>query len=230
MHAHQRPTPSQPPRQAFCDADTFLLLNTPPRWDASRGGGFAAARPGVLWHCHSVEATHQPRGVSGAADGSRRSDSSGGGSSGGASWQTTERDVWGRSLPSQGLGGAAAGAGRLAPGAFVAQDNAAAVADRLAALAGGGGGGGGGTGGGAGAAQDDAPPGASFVIRRGALLSDAATGGDVEALLGGRATVVTLQAWPGGHPLALRDGMLLHALAEAPGEGLPAWLAAGGGG
>jgi hypothetical protein len=60
------------------------------------------------------------------------------------------------------------------------------------------------------------------------MLSDAAACGDVEAEGGGgRAAVTVCQAWPAGHPLSVRDELLLAALDEAPGSGLPAWLLAG---
>lgn len=45
----------------------------------------------------------------------------------------------------------------------------------------------------------------------------------MEAVFGGRAALTALQAWPCGHPLALRDELWLHSLAQGPG-GMPAWL------
>ncbi|KAF6248434.1 hypothetical protein COO60DRAFT_1707045 [Scenedesmus sp. NREL 46B-D3] len=64
----------------------------------------------------------------------------------------------------------------------------------------------------------------SFVIRRGTLLNDHATAGDVEAVFAGRATVSALQTWPVGHPLSLLDAVLAAALDE-DAAGMPAWLA-----
>jgi hypothetical protein len=63
----------------------------------------------------------------------------------------------------------------------------------------------------------------SFTVRRGTLLSDAAACGDVEAVFEGRAAFSVVQTWPAGHPLSVRDELLLAALDEGPG-GLPAWL------
>jgi hypothetical protein len=64
----------------------------------------------------------------------------------------------------------------------------------------------------------------SFVIRRGTLLNDHATAGDVEAVFSSRAAVSTVQTWPVGHPLSVRDAVLAAALGE-DADGLPAWLA-----
>ena len=66
-------------RDAFRDADAFVTLHVPPRWEPSRG--FAAARPGVLWRQQRVESR-------------------------GATTETTrtnDGDLWGRTLPAQTL-------------------------------------------------------------------------------------------------------------------------------
>jgi hypothetical protein len=64
-----------------------------------------------------------------------------------------------------------------------------------------------------------------FTVHQGTVLSDAATSGDVEAVFSGLAAVSTLQTWPEGHPLSLRDELLVTALDEGEG-GMPAWMVA----
>lgn len=49
-------------------------------------------------------------------------------------------------------------------------------------------------------------------------------GTDVGALVVGAASVSTLQTWPEGHPLGLRDALMAAAL-EQDGSGMPRWLA-----
>ena len=70
---------------------------------------------------------------------------------------------------------------------------------------------------------DDVVLPAVFMIQQGTVLSDHATSGDVEAVFSGRAAVTTLQTWPVGHPLCLRDEVMAAALDEGEG-GMPAWL------
>ncbi|KAG2443661.1 hypothetical protein HXX76_002010 [Chlamydomonas incerta] len=135
-------------RDAFAEGDVLLVLNTPPTWPGvaaatARSGSsraFAAARPGVLWPCYQVE----PRGLnasalarggagaggSGSRTGSSRESSRSGGSSirasdGAASpvsWQVQGNDLYGRSLPRADFG-----AVHDRAGAFVGQDNTAAL-------------------------------------------------------------------------------------------------------
>jgi len=194
-------------RQAFCEGDVLLTLNVPPSWAPQRG--FAAARLGVIWHCYQVAAERSRGG--GATDGVTPSTS-------GASWQADNSDLFGRSLPGQSMGGG------TQAGAFVSQDNTAALLERRRGR--------------------DGPKSAagptwhaeasrsrqtlpsSFTLRPGAMLNDAATKGDVEAVFGGRASVLTLPVWPHSHPFSLSDRLLAHALLEGPG-GLPAWLVNG---
>jgi hypothetical protein len=202
------------------------MLNVPPTWEpeGQRRGGvplFASARPGVLWPCPQV-ASEFVAAADGGGGGS-------GGGGGGRSWTVDERDLWGRSLPRQGYSsggsGGGGGASQLMSGGFVSQDNTAATAARLR------GGGneapGGGGGGGAAAAFESA----AFRISPGTFLTDECAGGDVEAVMGGRAAVAALQTWPGGHPFSLRDELMVWALeAGASGNGggdagLPLWLA-----
>ncbi|KAI8469351.1 MAG: hypothetical protein J3K34DRAFT_459435 [Monoraphidium minutum] len=217
---------------AFSEGDLLLLLNVPPTWappPAAPAGAagpqqraaFASVRPGVLWPCHQVEA-HYPSG-----GGDSSSGGGGGGGKGERSWEVDEADLWGRSLPRQGYAAGGAGgapAQRLVSGGFVSQDNTAAVAARWRARGAGepsepAGGAAGGD-----AAPPPLPPlPEAFVISRGTLLSDEAACGDVEAVMGGRAAVAALQAWPAGHPFSLRDELMVHALEEGPG-GMPLWL------
>jgi hypothetical protein len=210
--------------QAACaDGDALLCLNVPPTW--SEAAGFAAARPGVLWHCHQVE-PQQQQPEHGGSWRSREAATS-------RSWAVDGHDLYGRTLPAASYGSSVPTGSN-----FVGQDNTRKVAHERSSYA----------------AEDssssssssrwcststhsssssssssseanwqDAAP-ASFTIRHGTMLSDAAACGDVEAVFGGRAAVTLLQTWPAGHPLSLRDELLLAALDEGPG-GLPAWLA-----
>jgi hypothetical protein len=178
-------------QQAFAEGDLLLCVNVPPRWQPGGAGlrPFAATRVGVLWNCTQVLAE-------------------GGGAE--VSWSASERDLFGRSLPSQGYG-----SGRPLAGAFVSQDNTHKVMQGLE-----------GAGGWAETGGSDGPGGlpASFTIQRGTVLADSALAADCEAVLAGRCSVAALQAWPATHPFALNDQLMVHALAE--GElGLPAWLA-----
>lgn len=194
-------------QRAFADGDTFLCLNVPPTWQSGSVPAFASTRPGVLWHCYQVEqgsrgGQHEPgrRGDAAAAPGN---------SSGSSSWQVQEQDVFGRSLPSSSFSSSQS----VASGAFVAQDNTDKV---IAASTTG--------------AQQQQPQQLlvsspiTYVVRRGTLLNDHATAGDVDAVFSGKAAVSTLQTWPAGHPLALRDEVLVAALNEDATTGLPAWL------
>uniref|UniRef100_A0A383WD67 Survival protein SurE-like phosphatase/nucleotidase domain-containing protein n=1 Tax=Tetradesmus obliquus TaxID=3088 RepID=A0A383WD67_TETOB len=203
-------------RRAFADGDILLCLNVPPTWkpssssssssSSSRGSSappvFASTRPGVLWHCYQVEAgPAEPTSSSSSSSRFARQT--------GTSWRTQEQDVFGRSLPSSSFSSSQP----VVTGAFVQQDNTDKVAASLRAepwqqqqqqQQ-----------------QEEVP--ASLVIRRGTLLNDHATAGDVEAVFSSRAAVSTLQAWPVGHPLSLRDAVLAAALDEDD-AGLPAWL------
>ena len=216
-------------RAAFAEGDLLLLLNVPPTWAGARSEAsgsssqtkpFAATRPGVLWPCPQLEA-----------------DFGDGGGGGGRSWAVDAGDLFGRSLPRQGYGGAAgetgagagAGAQTLTAGAFVAQDNTAATAARLRQQGGSSGGGDGG--GGQAAVAAAAVPAAAaaleaveFVIARGTTLADDCSCGDVEAVMARRASVTALPTWPAAHPFAPRDELLLRALEEDAATGLPAWL------
>jgi hypothetical protein len=195
-------------RRAFADGDILLCLNTPPTWqpNTSRSNAaspaFASTRPGVLWHCYQVEASRQTAATSSSSSSWRSAEQAS------TSWQTQEQDVYGRSLPGSSFGGSQS----VVTGAFVQQDNTDKVAASLRS-----------------APRDQQQqqqqqvPG-SFVIRRGTLLTDHATAGDVEAVFSSRAAVSTLQTWPVGHPLSLRDAVLAAALDE-DADGLPAWLA-----
>lgn len=171
-----------------------------PRWRSAAGGG-----SGSTSSCNGNEGQASDSG--GAAGGER-------------SWRVDEADLWGRSLPRQGYMGssssggtsAARGTQPLTAGAFVAQDSTAAAAARQRGGAGG-----------SVAAPCGEVEGLTFVISRGALLSDDCACGDVDAVMRGAAAVAALQTWPAGHPFALRDELLVHALEEGRG-GLPLWL------
>lgn len=130
----------------------------------------------------------------------------------------TDRDLWGRSLPSQSL--AAPTSSTLAVGSFVSQDQTASVTQRAqrsregsymrdsAGEAGG-------------------PRGGetmSFAVGRGRALSDPVLAGDVDALFGGRVAVSVSQTWPAGHPCSLTDATLAAGIAEDEETGLPLWL------
>lgn len=199
-------------QQAFTEGDLMLLLNVPPTWQR-RGGGrgrppFSSTRPGVLWHCWQAEsagaqlvaAMSAPEaagtggcGAASAAEEQRRS------------WDAASGDLFGRSLPNQGYCSR-----QPTAGAFVSQDNTAAVGASAAARQ-------------RGQAWGALPPAdpqreagqwrvpTSFTIRAGRLLADSAAAGDVEAVMGGQASLAALQAWPPGHPF--------HVLPEV---GLPA--------
>lgn len=235
--------------KAFADADVFLCINVPPKWQGTQPpvGGmdsttaarplFAAARPGVLWHCYQVEA---PTEDDYRNEGSQASKSGGGGGGSSAagsslSWRAEQQDLFGRSLPRQQVGSEATTAG-----AFVSQDNTSQVASKVmmagyaeTAADGGSFGQAAASGGG----EDDGAAAAAeataalprlpshFTLLPGTMLNDAATSGDVEAVFSGRVSVTTLQTWPCGHPFSLRDEVLVHALDEGP-DGLPRWLAA----
>lgn len=129
------------------------------------------------------------------------------GSSSPASWQSTAADLYGRSLPSTSFGASQS----VVTGAFVSQDNTEKVISAARRV----------DHHGDHQALGQVPY--SFVIQQGTLLSDHATAGDVEAVFSGRAAVGTLQTWPVGHPLSLRDDVLSAALCE-DSSGLPAWL------
>jgi hypothetical protein len=191
-------------RRAFADGDLLLCLNVPPTWQNHSNNGrssaapvFASTRPGVLWHCYQVEAGPSPASSSSSRFAGQ----------GSTSWRTQERDVFGRSLPSSSFGGSQS----VVTGAFVQQDNtdkvvASSRAEPWEQQQ-----------------QQQQVPG-SYVIRRGTLLNDHATAGDVEAVFSSRAAVSTLQTWPVGHPLSLRDAVMAAALDENA-DGMPAWLA-----
>jgi hypothetical protein len=124
------------------------------------------------------------------------------------------KDLYGRTLPSTSYsssGSTAAPAGSN----FVGQDNTTKVASDISS-----------SWGSSSSSRIDSQqrvlP-SSFKVQRGTLLNDAAACGDVEAVFGGQAAVTLCQTWPAGHPLSLRDELLLAALDEGPG-GLPAWL------
>jgi hypothetical protein len=129
------------------------------------------------------------------------------------------QDLYGRTLPSTSYsssGSTAAPAGSN----FVGQDNTAKVASDISSRWGNSNSSSGGS--------SRPTPGqpvlpSSFKVQRGTLLNDAAACGDVEAVFGGKAAVTLCQTWPAGHPLSLRDELLLAALDEGQG-GLPAWL------
>jgi hypothetical protein len=201
-------------RRAFADGDILLCLNTPPTWQSSSSSSssaaspaFASTRPGVLWHCYQVEAS-RPAAAATSNSSSSIGSSLRSGEQASTSWRTQEQDVFGRSLPSSSFGSSQS----VVTGAFVQQDNTDKVAASSKA-----------------ASWDDQQqqqqqlPG-SFVIRRGTLLNDHATAGDVEAVFSSRASVNTLQTWPVGHPVSLRDAVLAAALDE-DADGMPAWLA-----
>lgn len=130
----------------------------------------------------------------------------------------TDRDLWGRSLPSQAL--AAPSSSTLTTGSFVSQDQAASVTQRaqhgregtyrresVGAASG--------------------PRGGqtmSFEVGRGRTLSDPVLAGDVDALFGGRISVSAAQTWPAGHPCSLTDAALAAGIAEDDETGLPRWL------
>lgn len=121
----------------------------------------------------------------------------------GTSWQSTTADLYGRSLPSTSF----TGSQTVATGAFVAQDNTDKIITWMKA---------------------DAQPSARqipsvFTLSKGTILNDHATAGDVEAVFDGKAAVSTLQTWPVGHPLSLRDDVMAASLEEDDG-GLPLWL------
>lgn len=130
-------------RRAFCDGDIVLNLNSPPRWPPPGGSPpFAATRPGVLWPCYQVEAGFETPAQSSVAPGCVHPGTMnlssapysnavgahsgvpavGSSSSSGSarSWQATETDLFGRSLPRQELT-----ASMPTTGAFVSQDNTA---------------------------------------------------------------------------------------------------------
>lgn len=183
-------------RRAWAEGDVLLALNVPPNW---QGGSARGSARFAATRPGVLWPCHQ---VEAAAPAGR-------GGSAARSWATDGGDLYGRSLPSSGFG--RAGGEQIVAGPFVAQDNTASI---IAAAAHG-------RGGGAGATRQ-LP--ASFTLRRGTLLSDHATAGDVEAVFSRRAAVTTLQTWPAGHPLSVTDELLAAALDEQQ-DGLPAWLA-----
>jgi hypothetical protein len=199
-------------RRAFADGDILLCLNVPPTWKPNNSSNsssssssssrstrpaFASTRPGVLWHCYQVEA-ESTTPTSSSSSGRFAGQIS-------TSWRTQEQDVFGRSLPSSSFGGSQS----VVTGAFVQQDNTDKVVASSRAEP---------------WQQQKQQLPRSFVIRRGTLLNDHATAGDVEAVFSSRAAVSTLQTWPVGHPLSLRDAVLATALDE-DADGMPAWLA-----
>jgi len=176
-------------RSAFAQGDVVVSVCVPPGW----GGGFAPARPGAIWHREQVEAA--------GAGGAGPAAGPGG-------------DLFGRSLPSQGLGAS----GQLGAGRFVPQDQTARV-ERLSR---------GGEPAGPGAGAEGwrevlGAEGRAFRLGPGKLLSDPVRFGDVDAVFSGRAAVTALQTWPAGHPLALTDAALAASLGEGEG-GVPLWL------
>jgi hypothetical protein len=183
-------------RTAFADGDTFLTVNVPPRWTRS----FASTRSGVLWLMHQVSSSSEASATDSLA--------------GGGKLGASDRDVWGRSLPSQALKSGQ----QPHAGAFIDQDNAAMVGQRVAVRS-------------ASVGGRDVEGGEGwrlkqpqeFTISRGTILTDHAARGDVEAVFSGRAAISTCQTWPATHPFALRDEMLVHALREGQ-DGLPLWL------
>jgi hypothetical protein len=198
-------------RDAFADGDVMLVLNVPPTWGSASSSGhkpFAAARPGVLWPCYQVERAPS----TGCASPSSR-----------ASWRSDRQDLWGRSLPSQAYGDE-----RDAAGAFVGQDNTAALVRERQQW-------------GDASPVSVSPPSSAadggsaswqaalsqlpdaLVLRAGTMLCDAAVAGDVEAVMARRASVVALPTWPYSHPLSLKDELGAAAL-EEEGDGLPLWL------
>eukprot|EP00976_Prorocentrum_cordatum_P098842 1191591-Prorocentrum_minimum.AAC.2 len=62
-----------------------------------------------------------------------------------------------------------------------------------------------------------------FVIGDGTLLHDASSKGDVDAVLGGKASLSAMQTWPHAHPFCLLDSVVVETLRECE-NGLPAWL------
>jgi hypothetical protein len=193
-------------QQAWAEGDTFLTVNVPPSW--SMGGAakpFASTRMGVLWNCTQVEAaasSSSSTAASAAATAGRSSRDEA------RSWRTSDQDLFGRSLPSQGYSER-----QPVAGAFVAQDNTDKVMQGIDAR---------GSAGSAGAAARPGVP-QRFVIRPGTILSDSALQGDVEAVFSGRVSVCTQQTWPATHPFQLNDQLMVHALAEDD-LGMPAWL------
>jgi hypothetical protein len=237
---------------AFADGDLLLCLNVPPNWQES--AGIAATRPGVLWHCWQVEAQQQQQQQQQFAQPVASSSSSSSSSSGtegeqgtaspvaaagrwshlysnsnSRSWQVDSQDLYGRTLPSSGYGS------QVPMGSnFVGQDNTRAVladnnsrSDSSWRST---------TDGtdslqqqqqqqqeGCGVQRGASIP-SSFVVQRGTLLNDAAACGDVEAVFAGRAALTVCQSWPAGHPLTVRDEVLLAGLDQVPGGLMPAWL------
>ncbi|CAG9463909.1 unnamed protein product [Pedinophyceae sp. YPF-701] len=171
--------------EAYRQADIMLSVTVPPSWRA--GGRVCATRPGALWHREQVKSA----AVEAAAG------------QGG-------RDLWGRSLPSQGSSD-----GRLEAGRFVPQDQTAKVSRRAERGADGGGA--------SGVDWASVVAGGEFELTSGGMLSDPVEGGDVDAIMAGCVSCSTLQVWPCGHPLSMTDVVLADAMAEGPG-GVPAWL------
>lgn len=190
-------------QQAFAEGDLLLLLNVPPTWKPSGGSGgrppFSSARPGVLWHCWQAEsAGTQQVAARPAAEGSA---SWGAGAASGdqrRSWDSAATDLYGRSLPNQGYGSR-----QPTAGAFVSQDNTAAVGAAAAWRSQGQSWGTASQHGQQQEVQEHWRVPASFTIRAGRLLADSAAAGDVEAVMGGQASLAALQAWPPGHPFHL---------------------------
>ena len=157
--------------------------------------GFSASRPGVLWRQERV--SHADAEADAEADAGADAEAEvGGGGTG---------DLWGRSLPTQSLHDARP----TDDGArFVPQ----LATDRLVA------------------SSKASPPSPiprvprGFVVGPGTVVADECTLGDVDAVLRGKAAVVTLPSWPQGHPFALLDPALVEALRPHPDTGMPLWL------
>jgi len=65
-----------------------------------------------------------------------------------------------------------------------------------------------------------------FVVGPGTIVADDVALGDVDAILRGKAAVVTLPSWPQGHPFALLDAALVETLRPHAQSGMPLWLRA----
>jgi len=196
--------------RAFADGDVFLCVNVPPTWqpadyDAPQSSAlhFASTRPGVIWHCYQVESAAQQTRKDSWQEGQQQKLNER------YSWRPQPNDLYGRTLPSSSLSNGQA----VQLGQFVGQDNTDKVIASVRQQSG--------TQDQVGRASAAVP--LQFTIRRGTMLNDQATAGDVEAVFSRRAAVTTLQTWPSSHPLSLRDDVLAAALDEGP-QGLPAWL------
>jgi hypothetical protein len=189
-------------RDAFRDADAFVTLHVPPRWEPSRG--FAAARPGVLWRQQRVEARGTARETT----------------------RTNGGDLWGRTLPAQTLADERASERDARFVSQLATDRLVASRDGSRSV-------------GVGVDRDapvdpgSRPTGAApsaFVVRGGTVVADDCEGGDVDAVMAGKAAVVFAQTWPQGHPFALLDAAAVEALRPERESGMPLWLCEADGG